>query len=365
MRDRKDPFRFRTAHALVSLALLAAPAAPGLAVFAQAGASASGDSTAALRDPFLAPPPAPVADSSHLPGVPSRGAVKLTTQGTFTNPSPRVGDSLDYVVRVEWEDTGVPVFVLAPDSLEFPGFKLLGQATVHKKVASGSTVRNRTEFIYRLRARTQGTGKAASLKVRYLTGLSRQEEAIFIPTALADIGPAPVRLLDMVWFKILLWALMAAAAGAAGYAAYRLSLRKRAAKAVAREDLKPEVAALKARLRTALNSPDASKTLLLEMEGLAIRYLRDETASAAGGSRPSASPAPARFDPLLDAYLARTASGTGANGHGHGGNADWDKLRDLFRHARFAGGYKEPHELQDAFRTFRICLKMTGDDDHE
>ncbi|HKP97506.1 MAG TPA: hypothetical protein VJ385_17305 [Fibrobacteria bacterium] len=366
MRARKDPSRLRFASALLSLALLASPAAPGFAARAQTPPGTGGhpDSSSPVRDPFLAPPPAPVADSAAASAP--QEAVKLSTQGRFTASAPRVGDSLDYVVQVEWEDAQVPVFVLAPDSLDFPGFKVLGQATVHKKLASGSSVRNHTEFIYRLRAATQGPGKAASLKVRYLTGLSRQEEAVFIPTALADIGPAPVRLPDMLWFKLLLWAAILAGAGVLGFAAFKLAARKRAAKVVKREDLKPEVAALKNRLRSAQNSPDASKAILLEMEGLAARFLRDETAPGnAPGTAAARGSAPARFDPLLDAYLARRAPG--ANGDaGPGGDArDWDKLRDLFRHARFAGGYKEPHELQDAFRTFRKCLKMTGDDDHE
>jgi hypothetical protein len=76
-----------------------------------------------------------------------------------------------------------------------------------------------------------------------------------------------------------------------------------------------------------------------------------------------ASVSAARFEPWLDAYQAR--NGATAETAGAGTAQDWAKLRDLFRHARFAGGYKEPHELQDAFRTFRKCLKMTGDDEHE
>jgi hypothetical protein len=294
--------------------------------------------------------------------------VKLSTQGSFSLTDPRVGDSLDYTVAVEWEDTGIPVFVLAPDSLDFPGFKLIGQATVHKKLAAGSSVRNHTEFIFRLRAMTQGTGKASAMKVRYLTGLSKQEEALFIPTALTDIGAAPAHLLDMLWFKLLLWVLGLGLAVAAAYAAFRWSRNRKAAKVRMRADLRPEAAALRQRLRSAQNSPDASKAILSEMESLAMRFLKDELAGnaavgPAGGKEKDAAGAALRFDPLLDRYLAR--AGAGAAPSAEGGAEDWAKLRDLFRHARFAGGYKEPHELQDAFRTFRKCLKLTGDDDHE
>jgi hypothetical protein len=375
MCPRQDTPTLSAWIALSALCLLAAPTAPGLAAFAQSGAShgnvpgtpiaAGDDSSAPARDPFLAPSPSAAPDSNAV-AMPPMEAVKLSTQGAFTSNQVRVGDSLDYVVRVEWEDTQVPVFVLAPDSLDFPGFKILGQATEHKKIASGSTVKNHTEFIYRLRAQAQGTGKASSLKIRYLTGLSKQEEAVYIPTALADIGPAPVRLLDMLWFRILMVLAILGGAGALAYAAFKAA-SKRAANAPKRDDLKPEVAALKNRLRSAQNTPDASKAILLEMERLAIRFMQDEAGADAAARKPANgsanSPAAvavqARFEPQLQAYLkAKPADGGGAA-------QDWDKLRELFRHARFAGGHLEPHELQDAFRTFRKCLKMTGEDEHD
>lgn len=302
-------------------------------------------------------------------------AVKLSTQGHFTSPTPRVGDSLDYVVEVEWEDTQVPVIVLAPDSADFPGFKVIGQATVHKKLAAGASMRNHTEFVFRLRAQTQGPGKAASMKLRYLTGLSRAEEAVFIPTALIDIQTAPVRLLDMLWFKALMILVILGGAGALGLAGLKLASRKRAEKAPKREDLSPAVAALKNRLRSAQNSPDASKEILLEMERLAMRFLRDEIDAA--GSSPMAAKAKKaddaagapvtapRFETLLASYLASPASKGGTDQDWAKAQKDWATLGELFKHARFAGGYKEPHELQDAFRTFRKCLKITGEDQHE
>jgi hypothetical protein len=274
--------------------------------------------------------------------------VKLSDRGAFSAPAARVGDSLDYVVSVEWEDTQVPVMVLAPDSADFPGFRILGQATQHKKLANGRTVRNHTEFIYALRASTQGPGKASALKVRYLTGISQREEAVFVPAALIDIAPAPVRLMDMLWFKILLWLAILGAAVGAGWASFRLSARKRPARPQ-RADLRPEVDALKVRLRAAQSNPDSGKALLMEMESLAIRFLMDELGDGA----------PARFEPMVDAYLSQGRGGQAAGGEA----ADWAKLKELFRHARFAGGYKEPHELQDAFRTFRKCLKMQAEDD--
>lgn len=305
------------------------------------------DSVPPARDPFLAPPPSAVPDTNPA-AAPMQEAVRLSTRGAFSAQAPRVGDSLDYVVSVEWEDTQVPVIILAPDSVDFPGFKILGQATQHKKLANGQTVRNHTEYQYHLRAQVQGPGKAIALKLRYLTGMSQREEAIFVPSALVDIAPAPVRLLDMLWFKLLLWAVILGGALVLAYASFKLASRKRAAAEPEREDLRPAVEALKSRLRAAQNSPDASKAILLEMEALAMRYLRDNAAPNAAAHK---------FEPMLDAYLSKPANQTEA--------AEWAKLKDLFRHARFAGGYKEPHELQDAFRTFRKCIKMTGDDQHD
>ena len=300
------------------------------------------------RDPFLAPPPGSAPDSSTAL-APMQEAVRLKTEGAFSNTAPRVGDSLDYVITVEWEDTQVPVMVFAPDSVDFPGFRILGQAAQHKKLANGQAVRNHTEFIYRLRAQAQGPGKAASLKLRYLTGLSQREEAVFVQSALVDIAAAPVSMLDMLWFKILLWLAILAAAAGLGVAAFKVASRKRAEAKPKREDLRPDVEALKTRLRTAQNNPDASKAILLEMESLCVRFLRD---ALTGGKPGDAAPAQ-KFESLLDAWLARPENA--------GDAADWAKLKELFRHARFAGGYKEPHELQDAFRTFGKCIKMTGE----
>ena len=309
------------------------------------------DSAAVGRDPFLAPPPSALPDTNP-PAAPMQEAVKLSSRGAFSAQAPRVGDSLDYVVSVEWEDTQVPVVILAPDSVDFPGFKVLGQATQHQKLANGQAVRNHTEYQYHLRAQVQGPGKAIALKLRYLTGMSQREEAIFIPSALVDISPAPVQLMDMLWFKLLLWAVILGGALALAYASFKLASRKRAAAEPKREDLRPAAEALKSRLRAAQNSPDASKAILLEIEALAMRYLRD--AAVAAGAAPGANDLAQKFEPRLDAYLSKPANQTEA--------AEWAKLKDLFRQARFAGGYKEPHELQDAFRTLKKCIKMTGDD---
>jgi hypothetical protein len=148
------------------------------------------------------------------------------------------------------------------------------------------------------------------------------------------------------------WLLLAGAAGLA-YAAYRFVLRrgKSSKSGPARMDLRPEALALKARIRSA-GAAGASKDILTSMEALAIRHMLQELGPPQAGD-----PAGVKFDPLLDRYLARNAGPGGSAGAA----TDWNALRDLFRHARFAGGHKEPHELQDAYRVFRKCLQITDE----
>jgi hypothetical protein len=163
--------------------------------------------------------------------------------------------------------------------------------------------------------------------------------------------------LDLLAVKIALWLAILGAAVAAGWAAFRIAARKRAEAQPKRSDLRPEVEALKVRMRSAQNNPASSQAILLEMESLAIRFLKEETGEA--GS-------PGRFETLLKAYLSKGRAGEGSSGSGGSpgdGAGDWAKLGELFRHARFAGGYKEPHELQDAFRTFRKCLKIQAEEE--
>ncbi len=325
----------------------------------------AGDSFSA-RDPF-ARPNSPVNGNSGSPQV---EAVKLSVQASFTNVSPRVNDSLDYILQVEWQETEVPVFVLAPDSVNFSGFKILGQAAQHKKLASDQGVRNHTDFIYRLRAQTQGSGRASLLKLRYLTGLSKQEEAVFVQPALVDIAAAPVNILEQLWFKLLAGLLLMGGAAALATVAFKWSVRRRLSRAPVKLDLRPEVSALGGRLRMAANNPDASKEILLEMERLGLKYLLQELESGGAKQTAKTGKAPAdvakvlRFDEALDQYLVSYGNLEGTQGISVEAQ-DWNRLRELFRHARFAGGYKEPHELQDAFKIFKRCIKMTGVDENE
>lgn len=291
-----------------------------------------------------APAPAPVAvPAGPASGaVPPTAAVSLNAQAAFTQSAARVGDSLDYVLAVEWNDGETPVFVLAPDSLDFAGFKIIGQATSHKKIAQGGEARNRTEFIYRLRAATQGTGRASSLKLRYLSGLSKNEEAVYVPASVLDIGPEPVAFFDHLWVKILLAAIVLGGAAALVRVLLKQAKAKREAEP-ARDDLKPAVTEIKARIRAAAQGTANSKDILLEMESVCVRFLKE---SGAQGDK---------FEPLLKSHLARTGAAA----------PEWNKLKELFHHARFAGGQLEAYELQDAYKTLKKCLNISEEEEHD
>ncbi len=318
------------------------------------------DSISNARDPFRAPSHNSVLStmngSTMDTTTPVLEAVKLSTQGAFTNLTPKVGDSLDYVLQVEWKDNQVPVIVLPPDSLSFSGFKMLGQATIHKKLAVAEDIKNHTEFIYHLRAQVQGNGRAASMKIRYLTGLSHSEEAIFIPTALVDILPAPVRILDMLWFKLVAGLILLGGAISLAWLVFKFTLKSRKPTEILKVDFKSDLVSLKSRLRTASSSPDVAKEILLQMENICLRFLQQEVPV---NTNIPANGTPEKFEPLLASYLSR--NGTLPDSEVQ----DWSKLKDLFRHAHFAGGFKEPHELQDALRILKRCLKIMGEDEHE
>lgn len=317
---------------------------------------------ASAQTPPPAPDPAAPLLSSPSPdtgaAATDAGAelVNLSVQGAFSAASVHAGGTVDYVLRVEWPETGIPVMVLAPDSIDFPGLKVAASAAAHKKVAVGQSLGNRSEFTWKLVAETPGSGKASAVKVRVLTGISRNEESHFVPTAHIDILPAATPLTSRLWFRLLAAWLGLAGAGAVAYAVVQVAGRKRKAKpAPAKEDLRADALALKPRLRGG-----DSKAILLDMEALCVRHLArelDGSASAAGASGtggPGAGKPAWKFEPLLDRHLA-----------GPAGNApeaaDWRFLRELFRHARFAGGHKEPHEMQDAYRALKRCLKITDD----
>jgi hypothetical protein len=366
------------------LAALIASALP-LAALAQRGAEQDLDVTAAVSTP--APPqPVPLAPATPLhppgqgvanaqagtqdiqPSQPSAALDPTSSQGLIAPPSPdrsadrislsaksrfmaqqaRMGDTLEYRIEVTWQDSRVPVLVLAPDSVDFSGLTLVDQSTHHEKSAMAGKVENRTVFSYTLLPQQVGMAKAASLKVRYTSALSGLEEAVFAPSAQVEVLPARFAFLRSTGF---IAACAVLALGLAAFGAF-LALKsgvfgsgkgKKASEAKPadkRAQLEREVLSVKSRI-----GHGESREILAEMEKLAVLHL------SATVSAEAAAQAHARFDALLDAWLA-------GNRDDLDRTADWERLRELFRQARYAGGHKEPHELQDAWRAMKRCLNV-------
>ncbi len=267
--------------------------------------------------------------------------VKLSAAGSFSVQHARVGDTVAYTLRVEWKDLRVPVVVMAPESLSTPGFRIATQSAEHRKSVAGNEIRNVTEFIYQLVPTIPGSAHVEPLKLRYLTGFSNREEALYVPGAFLDVGPARVPLRDRGWFRALLALLSLAAVLAAGWE-IRRRWRARRRRAPQKIDFVPAVRTLKSRCQSA-----ESRAWMQEAEQLCTSYLRQQLGATNG----------ARFEFLLDAYLDQEPSQVGSAEEADG----WSKLRDLFRQARYAGGRKEPHELQDACRTLKTCLHIPGE----
>lgn len=301
-----------------------------------------------------------LADSQLAPAAAEKNTdrISLSAKSRFTpNPS-RMGDTVEYRIEVTWQDSRVPVLVLAPDSVDFTGLTLVEQSTRHEKSAMGGKVENRTVFSYSLVPKQTGIGKAASLKVRYTTALSGQEEAVYAPAAQVEIRAARFAFLQSGWFLGLCTVVILAGLGGVLYAALKAGKiggtgKNKSAETGPKDkraQLVRDFQAVKARI-----GHGESREILSEMERLAIAHLRASQASAtsaAGGTAQSVESAPPKFDTLLDAWLMQNRDDLDRT-------ADWERLRELFRQARYAGGHKEPHELQDAWRAMKRCLNVT------
>ncbi len=269
-------------------------------------------------------------------------SVQVSARGAFLTEHAAVGDTAVYRLLVEWKDTQVPVVVLAPDSLETPGFRIVDQSATHRKTAENGEVRNATEFTYKLMANAPGEAKVSSLKLRYLTGFSNREEALYVPASFINVDPAHVPLWERPWLQVLALLVLA---GILGWSGKRLlesaRKRRRLARETKQRGFDPEVRALKGRWNTA-----DSRVWIEDAEKVCIDFLRHNLGINAPGSR---------FEILLEQYLSRNP--------GPGETEAWNKLRELFHHARYAGGRKEPHELQENYRILKTCLHIQGENE--
>jgi hypothetical protein len=266
-----------------------------------------------------------------------------TAKGSFSVPSARAGDTVEYRLRVEWRDGPAAIMVLPPrDELKTPGFTVIGQSALHRKTASAGLVRNVSDFSYLLVARDEGQGRVSPFLMRYHDGLSDRVESVPVEGSTLEIGPARVPFLQR-WGVRAGAAFLALCLGAGLLLAWTLAAAKRArrtrpAEAVELEDeFTRGVASLKARCEAAdsrLWLRDAEKLCVAYLcRGLGVSKVRD-----------------VRFEAALDQYLARRPP------QNPGEDESWTKLRDLFHEARYAGGRKQPHELREACRHLKICL---------
>ena len=105
-----------------------------------------------------------------------------------------------------------------------------------------------------------------------------------------------------------------------------------------------EVQSLKGRWNTA-----DSRIWIQDVEKVCIDYLQHTLGKQA--------PQTTRFEILLDTSLAKNPNLDSRETEG------WNKLRELFHQARYAGGRKEPHELQDTYRILKTCLHIQGENE--
>ncbi|MBF0432129.1 MAG: hypothetical protein HQK83_12670 [Fibrobacteria bacterium] len=271
--------------------------------------------------------------------------MEINGSSHFTVEEPRVGDTLSYVIVVEWENPKIPFTVLAPESLVFSGFKKKGVSTNHKKSSryegGGAVIVNHSEFIYKLQANVVGSGKASGAKLPCFSVLSKEKEYFTISPNLVTISPARVPVTQL-WYIRVLGGLVMLTLLAVGlkYGLSAMKQRKRAAKPV-KTDLQQELKTLKSRLVTG-----DSQAILFEIERLAVVYLAELNPLSKDKG----------FKTLLSEYLKSTKNQN---------QDEWNKLQQDFEYAKFGGGQKASHEVAESFRILKKCLNINEDEDHE
>lgn len=266
----------------------------------------------------------------------------LTARGSFDVPRVRSGDTIQYRLRVEWNDVPAAVMVLPPrDDLETPGLRITEQSTSHRKIREGEETRNLTEFTYTLVAGAPGTAKVSPFTLRYRSGLSSREESVAVTgTMLEVLSPRTAPWARPVYWLILVPVIAAAAVP---------FLRRRRGRTVhghppPQERLHPS---LRRRLESLKRRCDNDKTDSRAWISGAERLCVEHLCRRLGVSNPGN----VRFEAALDRYLSRKP------GPGSAEAASWAKLRDLFHETRYTGGTAEPQVLRDACRHLKTCLQ--------
>jgi len=287
---------------------------------------------------LLSAPPARAADPFDA---------DLGARGAFTTTGARVGDTIEYRLRVEWRDVPAAIAVLPPgEDLRTQGLTIIGQSAFHRKVASAGAVRNVSEFSYLMVAGEAGPGRVAPFLLRYRNGLANRTddrvETVPVEGSTLEIGPARPS-----WMKpegMRLW-LSGAAAFAVLLALGLLGLRRMRSSAAAQrkhpsaQPVENAFTREAEELRRRSDTAD-SRLWLRDAEKLCVAYLCRHIGIGKAQD--------VRFEAALEQYLTRP--------HAPDENESWNKLRDLFHEARYAGGRKQPFELRDAARHLKVCL---------
>ena len=271
--------------------------------------------------------------------------LEIDGSSRFTLENPHAGDTLSYIISIEWINPKVPLTVLAPESLLFSGFQKKGVRTEHRKVSNikdgKPTLSNQSHFIYKLKAITPGTGKASSAKLPYYTALSQDKEYLLISPHLIDILPAKVPLVKRWYLQTIFWILIAflLVVLVKLFTSYLKSSKSK--NKVQKIDFTTEIKTMKSRLTSA-----EPKALLLQMEQLCIRFLQQECATKNEQ----------HFDTLLKSYEATISPEK---------NKSWLLLQKDFELAKFGGGQKAQHELLETYKNLKTCLNIKEDDENE
>ncbi len=285
------------------------------------------------------PSPAFDNDSSSTP------LIQLKVTSFFSKSLIHMGDSLEYTVRVSWEDPHIPVTVLAPDSLDFIGLKRVGQSTTHRKIASAAGLSSQTEFTFQLVAASPGSATASALRLRYFAGVRGSEEQLYVAPVHIQIDAAKVPLQKRLWFRLIALVALLAFLYWIALMGFKQLQKKKNEKIKPQNNWAERVREIKGRIRLG-----ESKKILLDIEALCIQFLQSQAKMLRSENR---------FNPLLDEYLGEHTDISSDI------KEEWYSLKQEFEHARFGGGQRESHELFESLRKVSHCLGLKADGEED
>jgi hypothetical protein len=294
----------------------------------------------------LASVPSIAAGEGAVEGGPE---LRLSVHGEFRQTEARVGDTVVYRVRVEWQDVPAAVMLLPLPQLETPGFVSVGGSTEHRKKLSGGKSMNVTEYAYALVAREPGVARVAPFSLNYRNGLTGRDESVGVPGASIEISAAPVPWARRPATWVLAALVLLTGAGWAVRTVARAWKKRRATGAMTPSPKESPLDAEIALLRARCESADA-RAWTADAEKLCTRFLCDRL----GVTRTEN----VRFEAALDQYLQRGRDTSPEV------IAGWNALRELFHEARYAGARREPHALLEACRHLKTCLNPSEGIEH-